>query len=162
MRVASTSKAVSGAVALSLVSKGALSLNDTIGELLAKQPKKWREITLRQLLHHSSGLPDYAQNPRFGIGKAPPPEKLLSHIRAKKLRFNPGSRYKYSNSDNIVVALMVKSATHRTYNGRLQEQVYGPLSLKKTIFPRGANLNKPYVHGYDNAPNDHPLRTLAS
>src|SRR5829696_7187181 len=90
MRVASTSKAVSGAVALSLVSKGALSLNDTIGELLAKQPKKWRE-------------------------------KLLSHIRAKKLRFNPGSRYKYSNSDNIVVALMVKSAKNRTYNGRLQE-----------------------------------------
>ena len=63
MRIASTSKAFSGAVALSLVSKGALSLNDTIGELLPKQPKKWREITLRQLLNHSSGLPEYALNP---------------------------------------------------------------------------------------------------
>jgi D-alanyl-D-alanine carboxypeptidase len=57
MRVASTSKVFSGAVALSLVSKGALSLNDTIGEILPKQPKAWREITLRQLLNHSSGLP---------------------------------------------------------------------------------------------------------
>ena len=55
MRIASTSKAFSGAVALSLVSKGALSLNDTIGEVLQKQPKAWREITLRQLLNHSSG-----------------------------------------------------------------------------------------------------------
>ena len=61
MRIASTSKAFSGAVALSLVSKGALSLNDTIGELLPKQPKSWREITLRQLLNHSSGLPDYSK-----------------------------------------------------------------------------------------------------
>jgi D-alanyl-D-alanine carboxypeptidase len=78
MRKASTSKAFSGAVALSLVSKDALSLNDSIGELLPKQPKTWRDITLRQLLNHSSGLPDYAQNPRFGIGKAPPPEKLLT------------------------------------------------------------------------------------
>src|SRR5215203_5808942 len=85
MRIASTAKAFSGAVALSLVSKGALSLNDTIGELLPKQPQAWRDITLRQLLNHSSGLPDYAQNPRFGLGKAPPPENLLSYIKDKDL-----------------------------------------------------------------------------
>jgi len=136
-----------------------LSLNDTIGELLPKQPKKWHEITLRQLLNHSSGLPEYALNPRFGIGKAPPPEKLISYIKDKDLRFDPGSRYEYSNSDNIVVALMVESATSRTYNGQLQEQVYGPLDLKKTNLPRGANLNEPYVHGYDNDPSEHPPRT---
>ena len=134
-------------------------MNDTIGELLSKQPKAWRDITLRQLLNHSSGLPDYAQNPDFGIGKAPPPEKLLSYIKDKKLRFDPGSRYKYSNSDNIVVSLTVESATNRTYNSQLQEQVYGPLGLKKTTLPRGANLKEPYVHGYDNDPNDHPPRT---
>jgi D-alanyl-D-alanine carboxypeptidase len=145
----------------SLVSKGALSLNDTIGELLPKQPKAWRDITLRQLLNHSSGLPDYAQNPRFGIGKAPPPEKLLSYIKDKDLLFDPGSRYKYSNSDNIVVALIVKSATNRTYNGQLQEQVYGPLGLKKTSLPRGANLKEPYIHGYDNDPNEHPPEDIS-
>ena len=130
MRIASTSKAFSGAAALSLVSKGALSLNDTIGEVLPKQPKAWREITLRQLLNHSSGLPEYVENPRFGIGKAPSPEKLLSYIKDMDLRFDPGSRYEYSNSDNIVVALMVQSVTNSTYNGQLQEQVYGPLDLK--------------------------------
>jgi D-alanyl-D-alanine carboxypeptidase len=63
MRIASTSKVFSGAVALSLVSKGALSLNDTIGELLSDSPKPppdaWAEVTLRQLLNHTSGLPDY-------------------------------------------------------------------------------------------------------
>lgn len=83
MRIASASKAFSGAAALSLVSKGALSLNDTIGERLPDQPKAWSEVTLRQLLNHTSGLPDFTQSQRFrdallaNLTKAPPPEKLL-------------------------------------------------------------------------------------
>ena len=64
MRIASAAKAFSGAVALSLVSKGALSLNDTIGELLSDLPKPppeaWAQVTLRQLLNHTSGLPDFS------------------------------------------------------------------------------------------------------
>ena len=162
MRIASAAKAFSGAAALSLVSKGALSLNDTIGERLPEQPKAWSEVTLRQLLNHTSGLPDFSQSPRFrdallaNLTKAPPPEKLLSFVKNKKLRFEPGSKYQYSNSDNIAVALMVEEATGRTYEGQLQEQVYGPLGLRKTTLPRGANLGKPYIHGYDNDPSAQP------
>jgi D-alanyl-D-alanine carboxypeptidase len=156
MRIASAAKAFSGAVALSLVSKGTLSLNDTIGELLPKLPKSWHEITLKQLLNHTSGLPDFSQSPRFrkallaSLEKAPPPEKLLSYVKNKDPLFEPGSRYKYSNSDNVAVALMVESATNKTYERQLHKQVYGPLGLKETTLPRGPNLEKPYIHGYDN------------
>jgi D-alanyl-D-alanine carboxypeptidase len=69
MRIASAAKAFSGAVALSLVSKGALSLNDTIGELLSDLPKPppdaWAEVTLGQLLNHTSGLPDFSEDEDF-------------------------------------------------------------------------------------------------
>src|SRR5215216_8093473 len=69
VRIASVAKAFSGAVALSLVSKGALSLNDTIGELLSKLPEPppaaWAQITLRQLLNHTSGLPEILEDPDF-------------------------------------------------------------------------------------------------
>jgi D-alanyl-D-alanine carboxypeptidase len=162
MRIASTAKAFSGAVALSLVSKGKLALNDTIGERLPKLPKSWHEITLRQLLNHTSGLPDFSKSPRFrkalqaSLKKPPPPEKLLSYIKDKDPLFDPGSRYHYSNSDNIAVGLMVESATNRTYESQLQEQVYGPLDLKKTTLPRGPNLKEPYIHGYDNDPSAQP------
>src|SRR5829696_6510071 len=65
MRQASTSKAFSGAVALSLVGEGELSLNDTIGEYLPGLPKAWHEITLRQLLDHKSGLPNFTADPDY-------------------------------------------------------------------------------------------------
>lgn len=167
MRIASTAKAFSGAVALSLVSKGALSLNDTIGERLPNLPDAWSEVTLRQLLNHTSGLPDFSKNKRFrkdllaSLKKAPPPEKLLSYVENKDLRFDPGSKYHYSNSDNVAVALMVESATGRTYEGQLQEQVYGPLGLRQTTLPRGANLRKPYIHGYDNDPSEQPPEDIS-
>ncbi len=157
MRIASAAKAFSGATSLSLVSKGALSLNDTIGERLPELPDSWSEVTLRQLLNHTSGLADFSQEPAFRDAveasptKAPPPEKLLSYVKNKPPKPAPGTRYHYSNTDNIVVALMVESATGRSYEGQLQEQVFGPLGLTKTVLPRGTNLVPPFIHGYDNS-----------
>jgi D-alanyl-D-alanine carboxypeptidase len=168
MRIASVAKAFSGAVALSLVSKGALSLNDTIGELLKDLPEPppdtWAEITLRQLLNHTSGLPDILEDPDFlkafmaSLTKAPPPEKLLTYLynNVPPLRFVPGSKYQYSNSDNIAVALMVEAATGTSYEDLLRELVYRPLGLKKTSLPRGPNLRTPFIHGYDNDPSQQP------
>jgi D-alanyl-D-alanine carboxypeptidase len=155
MRIASAAKAFSGAVALSLVSKGKLSLQDTIGERLRELlPEAWWEVTLRQLLNHTSGIPDFAGDEGVADAfvaspkKAPPPEELLSLMEEVDLLFDPGSEYHYSNSDNIVVALMVEAATGTSYEEQLRERVYKPLGLRKTTLPRGTNLRKPFIHGY--------------
>src|SRR5215211_4426608 len=155
MRIASVAKAFSGAVALSLVSEGKLSLQDTIGKHLRELPEAWWEVTLRQLLNHTSGIPDLLSDPgvqdalQASPTKAPPPEELLSLMEEVDLLFDPGSEYHYSNTDNIVVALMVEAATGKSYEDQLREQVYRPLGLKKTSLPRGTNLRKPFIHGYD-------------
>ncbi len=160
MRIASAAKAFSGAVALSLVSEGKLSLNDRIGERLPGLPEAWSEVTLGQLLNHTSGIPDFSQEPAFQEAvlasptKAPPPEELLSFVEDEDLLFDPGSEYHYSNSDNIVVALMAEAATGMSYEDLLRERVYKPLGLSRTTLPRGPNLRKPYIHGYD--PSEHP------
>jgi D-alanyl-D-alanine carboxypeptidase len=169
MRIASISKAFSGAVALSLVSKGALSLDDTIGELLSglpdPPPATWSEVTLRQLLNHTSGLPDFTGSDEFRNAvianptQPDPPEKLITYaydLNNGNLLFPPGSQYNYSNSDNIAVGLMVEEATGRTYESQLQKQVYGPLGLRRTTLPVGANLKKPFIHGYDVSPPPPP------
>ena len=85
------------------------------------------------------------------LTKAPPPEKLLTYLynNVPPLRFVPGSKYQYSNSDNIAVALMAEAATGKSYEELLRELVYKPLGLKNTTLPRGPNLKKPFIHGYD-------------
>ena len=80
---------------------------------------------------------------------APPPEKLLDFVKDEPLVFAPGSKYEYSNSDNIVVGLVVQEATGDAYEEALQEQVYEPLGLSRTSLPAGPDLPVPFIHGYD-------------
>ncbi|MGW3915339.1 serine hydrolase domain-containing protein [Streptomyces sp. NPDC005070] len=161
-RIASTAKAFSGAVALRLVDRRALSLDDTIGRRLPSLPRQWRAVTLRQLLNHTSGLPDYSQDPEFlRILTADPrhhfdSRRLLDFVADEPLLFRPGSKYQYSNSDNIAVALMAEAVTDQPYEQLLRGLVYRPLGLRDTSLPQGYELPEPYMHGYDVTPPNPP------
>ena len=154
MRLASVAKAFSGATALSVVADGMLSLDDTVGARVPGMPEAWADVTLAQLLHHTSGLPDFSDSREFRVALEesllvpPPPATLLSYVADDPLLFEPGSEYRYSNSDNIVVGLMVEAATGRPYEQELEERVYAPLGLTSTSLPRDAALPTPFLHGY--------------
>ncbi|MFD0141524.1 MULTISPECIES: serine hydrolase domain-containing protein [unclassified Streptomyces] len=158
MRIASVAKAFSGAVALRLVDRGKLNLNDTIGKHLPSLPTGWHQVTLRQLLNHTSGLPDFSTAPAFlEILQEDPrhhfdSRRLLDFVAGDDLVFPPGSRYEYSNSDNIAVALMAEAVTGQRYERLLDRLVYRPLALRQTSLPQGYRLPRPYLHGYDVTP----------
>jgi D-alanyl-D-alanine carboxypeptidase len=162
MRIASVAKAFSGAAALTLVDRGLLSLRDTIGDLLPYLPDAWAEVTLGQLLHHTSGLPDFSKSRAFqerviAMPQVPlPPRKLLAFVKHKDLLFEPGTRFKYSNSDNVAVGLMVQEVTGQPYAQALNQLVSDPLHLGRTSLPRGAQMPRPFIHGYDVAPGQPP------
>jgi D-alanyl-D-alanine carboxypeptidase len=155
MRMASVAKAFSGAVALSVVAEGSLALSDTLGARVTGMPEAWADVTLSQLLHHTSGIPDFSTSDAFvdaltaSLLVAPPPATLLSYVADEPLLFDPGSEYRYSNSDNIAVGLMVEAATGRTYEQELQDRVYQPLGLTNTSLPSDAAIPTPFIHGYD-------------
>lgn len=162
MRIASTAKAFSGAVALSLVDRHDLSLDDTLRERLPQLPEAWGAVTLRQLLNHTSGLPDYTESPDFLEVLAADPRhrfdsrRLLDYVADEPLGFPPGSEYRYSNSDNIAVALMAEAVTSTPYEELLRELVYAPLGLHDTSLPQGYRMPEPYLHGYDVTPPPPP------
>ena len=153
MRVASVAKAFSGATALVLVNRGVLHLRDTIGRWLPYLPARWHRVTLRELLEHTSGIPDFSRSAKFLAAvrrsptKAPGPRTLLSYA-GSKLNFPPGSRYHYSNSDNVVVGLMIQAATRRSYARVLTRAVLRPLGLSHTTLPVRTHLDRPFIHGY--------------
>lgn len=163
MRIASVSKAFSGAIVLRLVQKGRLRLDDTIGQRLPSLPAAWRLVTLRQMLRHTSGLPDYTEsegfaehlqtNPRGYVS----PSGIVDWVRSEGLVFPPGSKYEYSNTDNIVIGLIAKRATGRSYRRLLKRLVFAPARLRHTTFPaRRIALPRPYIHGYATAPGQAP------
>ncbi|WP_345708227.1 serine hydrolase domain-containing protein [Kitasatospora paranensis] len=163
MRIASVAKAFSGAVALRLVDRGALGLDDTLGQRLPDLPAAWAAVTLRQLLQHTSGLPDYSDSAAFRAVITADPHHvfdsrhLLDYVADQGLLFTPGSSYRYSNSDNIAVALMAEAATGRRYEELLGRLVDRPLGLRDTGLPQGYRLPEPYLHGYDVTPPDAPV-----
>ena len=125
-------------------------------------------MTLRQLLNHISGLPDFTKDQGFldalvaSPKQAPTAARSCSpYVEDKPPFFEPGTQYEYSNSDNVTVGLMVEAATGTSYEEQLREQVFRPLGLKKTSLPRGPNLGKPFIHGYDNDPSQQPPDDLS-
>ena len=121
-----------------------------------------RQVTLRQALHHTGGLPDYIRDPKF-IAKlqADPtaylsPRRLVGYVRDRPLRFRPGSRYEYSDTDNIVVGLMAEAATGVSYERLLARLVYRPLGLRATSLPRTVRMPSPFMRGYEVAPGMRP------
>jgi D-alanyl-D-alanine carboxypeptidase len=154
MRIASVAKAFSGAVALHLVREGKLSLDDTIAKLLPTLPSDWGQVTLEQLLHHTSGVPNYTESDGFikQAGTNPrgfvTPQKVISWVAKDPLAFKPDSKYEYSNTDNIVVGLMVEAVTGATYAAELQRIVFGPTHLTQTTLPTTVKIPSPFIHGY--------------
>lgn len=162
MRIASVAKAFNGAVALSLVDRGELGLDDTIGERLPDLPAAWSDVTLRQALNHTAGLPDYILDEEFRerFSRDPrqhfSPRELIDFIADEPLLFRPGSQYEYSDTDNIVVGLMAEAATGLGYETLLQQLVYDRLGLVDTSLPSGFRLPRPFIHGYDVARDRRP------
>jgi D-alanyl-D-alanine carboxypeptidase len=163
MRIASVAKAFSGAVALNLVHDGRLGLDDTIAQRLGGMPAAWGSVTVRQMLNHTSGLPDYTKSKGFirQAEKDPrgfvSPRKVIGWVRAEPLEFAPGSRYEYSNTDNIVIGLIVEAVAGQSYGDALKEIVFGPAGLRQTSFPTKLALPKPFIHGYVVEPGEDPV-----
>ena len=162
MRIASVAKAFNGAVAFALVDRGLLSLDDTIGEWLPGVLPFGDAVTVGQMLHHTGGLPEYIKSKGFAnrVNADPlayiSPLELPEFVRDEPLDFFPGTEYRYSDTDNIVVGLIAERATGLPYDRLLRRYVYRPLGLEETSLPRNVRMPRPYLHGYDPVPNQEP------
>jgi D-alanyl-D-alanine carboxypeptidase len=154
MRIASVTKSFTGAVILRLVEKRRLELLTTVGQLRPDLPAAWGSVTVRQLLYHTSGVPDFTKTSAFQQHLATnpagylPPQQLIDWAAPEPVEFPPGARYEYSNTDNIVLALMAEAATRAPFASLLSRLVLRPLHLTETTLPDQPALPQPFIHGY--------------
>lgn len=133
-RLASVTKQFTAAATLTLVQNGRLSLDDKLGALLPGTPTFARNVTVRQLLTHTSGVPDY--EPLLGEGKGPQihdRDVLGLMQRGKALYFVPGTSWRYSNSGYALLALIVERVSGESYSRYLRRHVFDPAGMASAV-----------------------------
>jgi D-alanyl-D-alanine carboxypeptidase len=161
-RIASVAKAFNSYVAVKLAGNGALSFDTTLKESIPGVLPAAEGVKLRELLQHTSGIAEYISTSAFGkrLNADPAayisPLELTDYVREAPLEFAPGSRYHYSDTDNIAAGLIEEAVSGLSYEQLLQRRVFGPLKMPNSSLPRTIAMPRPFMHGYDVEPGKPP------
>ncbi len=143
--ICSVSKQFSTVACLRLAEEGRLSLNDRISEYIADIPEEYSDITIRELLSHTSGIKDYLnEKDLYGM----PWEKVKAEIFSDTLNFKPGTAWSYSNTGFWIAAGIIESVTRMDYNRYLEENFFKPLKMERTQRISATGIVNQRVSGY--------------
>ena len=137
-RIGSTSKQFTALCIAILALQGKISLDDDIRKYIKELPKYQKPITIRHLVHHTSGIRDYltltdiAALPNDHFYTPEDSVELLS--RQKGLNFLPGEEHLYSNSGYFLLGVIVERASGKSLNDFAQTHIFKPLGMKNTHF----------------------------
>ncbi|WP_329124516.1 serine hydrolase domain-containing protein [Streptomyces sp. NBC_01353] len=157
-RAGSVTKTFTATVVLQLVAEHRVRLDDTVQSLLPDQVRtdnalSGAPITVRQLLNHTSGLYDYIDGllPHFrSIDQYWPREQLIGIGLAQPRYFPaPGTRFRYSNTNFLLLDLIVERVTDHDLRTNLERRIFNPLGLRDTSYPLAqTTIDGAHVHGY--------------
>jgi len=166
--IGSISKEFVSAVVLQLVEEGRLGLDDGIHEHLSFLPSEWLGVTVRQLLTHTSGIPDYEEIQTYEAYRFRfTPEEIIRVAHSRPMDFAPGTGYYYSNTGYFLLSLMVERIEGRPLGQVLHDRIFGPFGMTQTrmadpedIIPhRAAGY---YVNGTLELVNRDPTQTSST
>lgn len=157
-RVGSVTKTFTAAVVLKLVARGRIGLGDTVQKWFPGLVPNGDHITVRELLNQSSGLADYCAVPPESTLCSPPPRGLARRWTPLELvkigvgaepTFPPGRGWAYSNTNYVLLGMIVQKVTRRSFGAVLRSEILRPLRLDHTEYPTGTAMPRPFSHGYD-------------
>ena len=168
-RLASCSKQFTAMAIMQLVHDRKLRYDETLTDIFPEFPAYGKTITVRHLLNHTSGLPDYedlmeaVEKQRGSIWSAQhqiqDAEVLQLLEEEQHGKFAPGSKWEYSNSGYVVLGLIVAKRSGKSFGGFVQERVFSPLKMSTTlVFEKGKNqvANRAFGHSLK---DDGPVET---
>jgi len=132
-RIGSITKMFTAIAVMQLVERGAMRLDDPIANYVADAPHG-KEITIRQLLMHSSGIPNYGDE-AFNSGlvsTATTPAAIVASMSGKPLVFAPGSRYAYSNTGYVLLGLAIEHVVKMSLHAYERARIFEPAGMHDT------------------------------
>ncbi|MFJ6384916.1 serine hydrolase domain-containing protein [Kitasatospora sp. NPDC092039] len=167
VRIGSNTKTFTAVVVLQLVAEGKIGLDTSVDTylpgLLRGDGIDGRRITVRQLLQHTSGLPEYMDAPALSDFTTIQyryfePRDLLDGALAQKARFPAGTGWEYSNTNYIVAGLLIQKVTGRPVGEEVTKRVIDRIGLRHTYFPAPGDtgIHEAHPHGYYRSSPDAP------
>ena len=162
-RIASVTKTFIAAVVLQLVDEGRLELDDTVERRLPDVVRHGREITVRQLLNHTSGLFNFTDDEGFNarlhrdLEFDVTPRAAVAIANSRPLGFKPGTNWAYSNTGYHVLGLVIERTTAKPLRRVLSERLFEPLGLGSTSFEPSPGVPNGIAHGYSLPDGEFPL-----
>ncbi|MGY5049684.1 serine hydrolase domain-containing protein [Streptomyces sp. 900105755] len=153
MRIGSETKTFTVTAVLQLVDQGRVGLDDPVGRYLDGVPGGDR-ITLRDLAGMRSGLFDYSKDAGFfrALTSDPrrsfTPRQLLGYAFRHPAMFRPGEKFSYSNTNLVLLGLLVEKVSGQRLGDYLDRHVLKPAGLRHTLFPAGNEFPTPHAQGY--------------
>ena len=153
-RAGSVTKTFVATVVLQLAREGRLDLRDPVERWLPGAVPGGADVTLRHLLNHTSGLFNYSEDPRtFAPYEADPgyrwdPRGLVGIASDHPALFAPGADWSYSNTNFVVLGLVVEAVTGRPLATELRERIFAPAGLRHTTFDDRPRIAGRHARGY--------------
>jgi CubicO group peptidase (beta-lactamase class C family) len=162
-RLASFTKQFTAMAIMLLVHDGKLRYDESLPEIFPDFPSYGKAITIRNLLNHTSGLPDYedvmdaaekVKGPTWTPERQIQDAEVLELLKKEKAgKFAPGTSWSYSNSGYVVLGTVVAKASGKSYADFLHERIFAPLKMNHTlVFQKGKNqvANRAFGHSKEN------------
>ena len=149
-RLGSVTKQFTAMAIMMLAERGKLNVNDPACKYLTDCPAAWQPITVKNLLTHTAGVPNYTGFPDFAKTAVLPTTNaaMIAQLRDKPLEFAVGEKYAYSNSGYYLLGAIIERASGKTYADFLQENIFTPLGMKQTGYDSPLRIIKNRAAGY--------------
>src|ERR1041385_7762945 len=142
----STGKQFTATAVMMLVEEGKLSLDDKITKYFADGPTAWRDITVRHLLTHTSGMTDYPED--FDLRRDYTEDELYQRIKTIPLAFQPGEKWSYSNLAYVMLGILIHKVSGKFYGDFLQDRIFKPLEMSTARIISEADIIPNRAAGY--------------
>lgn len=170
-QIGSVTKQFTAAAILMLAEEGKVGLDDPLSRHVPEAPAAWHNVTVRQMLTHTSGIPSETEPEGLKIQTRQvfKPIEAIKHVKNPTLEFAPGSRWNYSNMGYYLLGLIIEKASGKPYGDFLQERIFQPLGMTHTrlndleaIVPHRASGYLYDDKGYGNWDPVHPALPYAA
>lgn len=130
--IGSVSKQLTAAGIMLLVEDGKVNLDEKISVYLPNTPESWKNVTVRNLLNHTSGVKNYFGLQGFELSRRATREDFIKTLGTYPLDFESGTNYTYSNSGYSLLSYIIESVSGKNYWEFMRERIFTPLGMSKT------------------------------